>query len=602
MLFYGIERTVPPTSEQTRGANIFRNGFQEYYEPKKIFKVLLNVFSSSKSDFQSIIERLETLQKTGNRDMYQDVIERLKTLNENDKRLMNQLLFKMISQKQEMLLPNTTVNTYKDGNGIANTYVSVTVVNENNNNEKSSSLREVKKYFEDVWESNNNGVISITDKNKEELKAIGNSISDLYKQIVESSFSGEKTPTTTLNELKKQMDKLGFSFIESSTYYSLYNNGYFSEDINFFKDLTKSNGVLQRYVNQKNPDGFWTSFTTLASSYINKLISANVEMKGEVLGETYVSGGKTIQITTLPNMYDDQIRKLTDDEHIQRVLRDQYSSNSILSGVLKKLSQGTPEEVEEAKRIVEEVQKLYYHSLGMNKKGDKVGDKYDQSSRGDHLKNTLLFYMDKNFIQINNSKLGSKLPLRMALVPSLTISDKGRTVLQNNVVLDLSKEGINVFNDDKGIYHTSVSDKILNSLVNMLFIPELNVITEKYKSGKENAFNTYFYHLPLFNTIKVRVNGTDMNILKLLKYRKGELSSEELSYIKNEAKTIISNYINNLRDTLIKARLDEKKGTIINGGYFYDDKILSQHGGNLSLDTNALNKYNGSKTVEKAMV
>lgn len=596
-IFYGIpKQSVKLISVQnengekylsTQSKNVMVDGLQSYYEPKFIFDVLLDVMSQSKSDINLVYAELQKrYDKNGNK-MYLDIINKLKKL---DADKLNTLLFKMISFKQEtLLLESRRIERRNEYDGSTYYEYRNTVINESNNHK---FFRD-KKFFYDKFNEKfgYKNVNGLSKKQKQELSGIIDNIKSIYGKLKVAKEDGLDA-TVLLKELKENMDKLGFDFIEEATYDKMYLNDVVSGERSYtslfgtglIKAIAEFN-VFSNYLNGK-VDNIERSI----SGYVNNLLEYNVEINGDAIGGSFKSGNRDIQATAVPNMYNDENKAFSEIEKLQHMSENQYTKDSYMLQIFMLAKQGN----KAAQKIMKEYQTMRSHSLVLNKNNNKEGEGYNDSSLEDNLKNTFFFYMDSNFIDLGDFNVQTEhgiFNIRMAHMPSLTISDKGRTILQNTPVIDLSKGGHLKLESESTMEKDKPREILLSAelkgfLTQQIFMSELNRIMFEYQNGDKDT--KIFYHLPMFNTIDV----WGINIIDYLRDKKGELDESEIEHLFNLGKDIVEKYIKNLSRQLLTIGKNEN-GDFVYSGLFVDENFITSSGFNRSIP------LNGEKNILK---
>lgn len=596
-IFYGIpKQSVKLISVQnengekylsTQSKNVIVDGLQSYYEPKFIFDVLLDVMSQSKSDINLVYAELQKrYDKNGNK-MYLDIINKLKKL---DVDKLNTLLFKMISFKQEtLLLESRRIERRNEYDGGRYYEYRNTVINESNNHK---FFRD-KKFFYDKFNEKfgYKNVNGLSKKQKQELNGIIENIKSIYGKLKAAKEDGLDA-TVLLKELKENMDKLGFDFIEEATYDKMYLNDVVSGERSYtslfgtglIKAIAEFN-VFSNYIN-----GRVDNIERSISGYVATLLEYNVEINGDAIGGSFKSGNRDIQATAVPNMYNDENKAFSEIEKLQHMSENTYTKDSYMLQIFMLAQQGN----KAAKKILKEYQTIRSHSLVLNKNNNKEGEGYNDSSLEDNLKNTFFFYMDANFIDLGDFTVQNEhgiFNVRMAHMPSLTISDKGRTILQNTPVIDLSKGGHLKLESDSTIEKDKPREILLSAelkgfLTQQIFMSELNRIMFEYQNGDKDT--KIFYHLPMFNTIDV----WGINIIDYLRDKKGELDESEIEHLFNLGKDIVEKYIKELSKQLLTIKKDEN-GDLVYSGLFVDENFITSSGYNRSIP------INGEKNILK---
>lgn len=576
LLFFGIpDYVISPVTKMSTPT--YKDGYLNYHKPDVVYTLLIETFINNNinGNFKRLIEVLQKNYEVTKSPIYNFIIGRLNKLPNKDK---NQLVSKLSATKQNMLgLVYTGINKNKSKTKRHSNY-KVSLVNENDVSKDTIKMNEINRNFKNLFLTYDGSDTQISKENISKIinifKDIENHFTKLvrYKAEIEALNSQSKVELIdenklneitlktnelesnvikALTDLKSSMDKLGFNVISLNTYVSMFSN----------KDLFDSSGLISKIVNSKGVTDnsltfnkslvFRGLFGNIGNKKTKKVVNSefyvftgnSVFNKGEdwaLVSDfikkdimyspqsakvTFNSGGKSISIAQLPHHIDDANKKLLDKDHLQNLLLDSFSKDSYILNIISQSGENS-----HAKDILKYITVLYNTSQEMNKVrtfGSKSNDvTYSKASTEDFYK-ALFNYYSASFTSIN-PEFNYLVPLKMIFMPSVVMSDKGRTPLQNLPGIDMltNDKFAKVVLDSSGVPTIEYTEEAIKFLKENLLYPELNTILEAFKNDY-NDKEKIFLNFSNLNAVIYK----DTNILDYFKNTKGVLTEEDYNSI-----------------------------------------------------------------------
>jgi hypothetical protein len=569
-----------------------------YYSPDEVYDKMMEVIISTsnnldmwKKAFNSKYESSKVNGKTThNTTIYKNILNYLNSLPEER---INELMTilgsqaKLIILKQNVSisqfsksLPDGTSKSYK-------TWVDVQILDENSSKQEGVIKRNLISNFTNsvfgTFAQIKDGDVVV---NKEYLTNI---ISKLNSLVLLPDTNSKKYDFKTLREI---FDLLGFYGINDNTIQYIINTKNSQGNINLYGEKILFKPLLENLKNILNSKEAFSLFGTYEKSPyrnlegLNTLIKKEVEINGSAIASAIRVSEKTLQGTLQGTAAYDIAKTFLNETEREKALKefgqDLYTKDNILIEVIAKsqkfrenfeLAFNSPEVMKiHGKNVfgnsdIDEISNsdrlAFYFNMFVNTKGEILLE--------DKLQKTL----NEKYVDDTSNK---KLKFKVARVPSLSLSDKGRILLIPSVLVGLEKEDLSIIDGNL----ESLDSSVLNYVYNSVFKGELNRIIEVYKTNKGSNFKEYskgsriFSSLASLNGIKINytpigaTTSEETNIHKViaieLRNNNKEIRPEVLEQIEDAIKEKFENYVkselnNKLREV---ERINNDEGTVVN--------------------------------------
>lgn len=548
--FYGYEKT-------NKNGNKLVNfvGTPEFHSADDIVLKLKEVTSTIPSNWDKLINRLEDAAETRKDNLYVRIKDKIDSYPEHIK---NELLYKNISKKLTVFkVINSPKYTYvKDESGKSTRIVesyNLQVYDENSSKEDIRWKQEIKSNYPSVG-------FGILNDNKE-LTLNRLYAGNIQKKLFEAATKND----TRFETVRELFDLIGLEAFPDNTvkeYLEAEKNNIYNANGLLGRFNTELSKVIQKQDPVMLEESSNVPFNNM-NTILNKLIELETTLNGSFVANSIRVSGKTMQGVIANTSFYDTTQELSDASSnlLDTYLNQSYTKNNFVLKYLK----------EDAK-FRENFQNIGFSSPdsyklhGKNNAGETSMDKISEQ---DNLATTLAIYSNtRGNLELTNKK--GEIPgvdgltFRNGKMLSNTLSDKGRLLYMNTLLLNLNRDNVNFSETGEASFDGFLGD----FLVDQMFMPEFERILDSYKDntnvkGYDSAAKI-FLAMPSFNAITV--NGK--NIHRYLSATKTgyTIPGNIIEQIKREAKVKLEDYITN--ETKSKIDIEGKTGMFYELGFY----------------------------------
>ncbi len=534
-------------------------GLPQYEDSSNILNSILEITTEIPSDLETLDSHLtDAFKKTGQY-KYEDIRNKIKNAS---KQLQNELLHKTISKKLTLYKILLTAGkpveiTLPDGSKEKiSTDFTIGLLDEN-------SDKEVIKWKNTLVENFLSSNFVTTDR-KINIEYAKNLLKEIDKLVAEKSIDKKKIKDFfkkanldmfTSNAIDKYIDFEGKSMYDK---YAIMD--YLQNKIKYMVE---------------NPNMDIEANNPFKNSVFKGLINTEILINGSSVASSIRVGGKTMQGTIQNTSAYDINQNITSEnsEILEQFLDIPYTKNNLILNLLK--------ENEDFREFYKGIAFSSPEALKLHGRENFQDTNFDKLSETDNLITlfSLYTYNQHPNITKNKGKIidgDRSLTFRNGIMPSHTLSDKGRLLYLPTLLLDFKGGEINL--GEK----ISLNQSLADLLYQQIFESELLRISQAYSQDTNiQAYdkNAKLFHiLPSLNDINI--NG--VNIHDILFKTDGDLTNlkeeskeQVLNEIKKQAIEKITNYINSEVD--IKMQQLEDNGFMLHDkAQFFNTKYLKE--------------------------